>query len=33
MPVGSLRGLGRVPDVEAEGVASVGDLLRRLELA
>jgi DNA repair protein RadA/Sms len=33
MPAGSLKGLGRVPDVEAEGVAGVGDLLRLLELA
>ena len=33
MPKGSLKGLGRVPDVEAEGVASVADLLQRLELA
>jgi len=32
MPAGSLRGLGRVPDVDVEGVASVGDLLRRMEL-
>jgi DNA repair protein RadA/Sms len=33
MPAGSLRGLGGVADVDAEGVASVDDLLRRLELA
>jgi DNA repair protein RadA/Sms len=33
MPAGSLKGLGRVHDVEAEGVAGVGDLLRLLELA
>ena len=33
LPAGCLRGLGRVPDVDAEGVASVGDLLRLLELA
>lgn len=33
MPAGCLRGLGRVADVDAEGVASVDDLLRRLELA
>jgi hypothetical protein len=33
MPAGSLRGLARVPEVEAEGVVAVSDLLRRLELA
>jgi DNA repair protein RadA/Sms len=32
LPAGSLRGLAGVPDVAAEGVGSVGDLLRRLEL-